>query len=114
VKDDLLYVEHILECIERVEDYCGQGERAFFAQRIIQDAVLRNLQLLAESSKRLSEVTKSGHPEVDWRGVAGFRNVLVHDYLNVNLRRAWEIVSLDLPVLRKQMEAIRAGLPGPA
>ena len=73
---------------------------------LIQDAVLRNLQTLAESTKRISDDLKAGHPEVDWPAVAGFRNVLVHDYMGINIERIWEKVSIHLSVLRLQMEAI--------
>jgi uncharacterized protein with HEPN domain len=107
VKDDRLYIHHVLNCISRIQRYCEEGKAAFFESDIIQDAVLRNLQTLAESTQRISDRRKSGHPEVDWRAVAGFRNVLVHDYLGINLERVWEIVSVHLPVLSLQMTAIQ-------
>lgn len=107
MRDDRLYIHHILDCIRRIGCYCQNGEEAFRASELIQDAVLRNLQTLAESTQRIGDRLKSLHPEVDWRAIAGFRNVLVHDYLGVNLERVWEIVSVHLPVLESQMEAIR-------
>jgi len=113
VRDDRLYVEHVLECIDRIQRYCREGEAAFFASELVQDAVLRNLQILAESTKRISDGVKANYPEVDWRGVAGFRNVLVHEYFGISLVRVWEIVSLNLPPLREQMEAIRHAFPQP-
>jgi len=61
---------------------------------IIQDAVLRNLQLLAESSQRISSELKSRYPEVDWRGLSGFRNVLVHDSSGIDVARIWRIARL--------------------
>jgi uncharacterized protein with HEPN domain len=75
-----------------------------------QDAVLRNLQTLAESSQRLSDHLKNQYFEVDWMGIAGFRNVLVHDYLGVNLQRIWEIVTEDLPELKGKVEIMLADL----
>jgi uncharacterized protein with HEPN domain len=54
----------------------------------------------------MSDHLRAIHSEVDWRAIAGFRNVLVHDYLGVNIGRVWEIVSVHLPVLRSQIEAI--------
>ena len=84
-----------------------------WAVRLIQDAVLRNLQILAESAQRLSRSLKAAHPEVKWREIAGFRNVLVHERLGINLKRIWEIVSLDLPGLKVEMESIRQRLPNP-
>jgi uncharacterized protein with HEPN domain len=107
VKDDRLYVQHVLDCVQRIDRYCQDGEEAFRGSELIQDAVLRNLQTLAESTPRIGDRLKIIHPEVDWRAIAGFRNVLVHDYLGINLERVWEIVSVHLPALRSQMEAIR-------
>ena len=68
---------------------------------LIQDAVLRNLQTLAESTQRLSDASKAAHPEVAWYRIAGFRNVLVHDYLGVDLDRVWLIVERELPELQR-------------
>jgi uncharacterized protein with HEPN domain len=107
VKDDCLYIDHVLDCVRRIDRYCQDGEEVFRGSELIQDAVLRNLQTLAESTQRISEHLKALHTEVDWRAIAGFRNVLVHDYLGINLVRVWEIVSIHLPVLVSQMEAIR-------
>jgi uncharacterized protein with HEPN domain len=113
VKDDRLYIHHVLDCVRRIDQYCQNGEAAFRESELIQDAVLRNLQTLAESTQRISDHLKALHPEVDWRAIAGFRNVLVHDYLGINLERAWEIVAVHLPVLRSQMEAIRRAVGPP-
>ncbi|MGO4883790.1 MAG: DUF86 domain-containing protein [Bryobacteraceae bacterium] len=107
MKDDRLYIDHVLECIARIDRYCQGGERAFRESELIQDAVLRNLQTLAASTQRIGQEIKELHPEVDWRAIAGFRNVLVHDYLGVNLDRVWEIIAKHLPVLRSQMQAIK-------
>lgn len=99
MKDDRLYLLHIRESLERIEEYVAEGREAFFADRRTQDAVLRNLQVLAESSQRLSGSLKASRPEIDWRGIAGLRNILVHDYLGVSLSRVWEIVEVFLPQL---------------
>jgi uncharacterized protein with HEPN domain len=107
VRDDRLYIDHLLDCVRRIDRYCQNGEDAFRESELIQDAVLRNLQTLAESTQRISDQLQALHPEVDWRAIAGFRNVLVHDYLGINLVRIWEIVSVHLPVLGAQIEAIR-------
>jgi uncharacterized protein with HEPN domain len=107
VKDDCLYIHRVLECIQRIDRYCQSGEEEFRLSEMAQDAVMRNLQTLAESTPRIGDRMKTLHPEVDWRAIAGFRNVLVHDYLGINLDRVWEIVSVHLQVLRSQMEAIR-------
>ena len=103
---DRLYLLHISECISRVEVYVAQGQASFVDSTLIQDAVIRNLQTLGESARNLSEQIRSSHPDVDWRGIMGFRNVVVHDYLGVNLVRVWEVVELHLPALKTQVEAM--------
>jgi uncharacterized protein with HEPN domain len=113
VKGDLLYAEHILESIAKIEKFCGGGEEEFYRSELVQDAAIRNLQVLAESTQRLSEGLKSSHPEVDWRGIAAFRNVLVHGYLGLNLCRIWEVITIDLPALKPQILRIRDELQQP-
>jgi uncharacterized protein with HEPN domain len=100
VKDDGLYLVHIEECISRIEEYTGDGREFFVTDRKTQDAVLRNLHTLSESTQRLSAELKSCHPEIDWQAIAGFRNVVVHDYLGISLSRIWEIVTQQLPELK--------------
>ena len=100
MKDTRLYLRHILEVIGRIEEDVAGGEEAFFARHLIQDAVLRNLQTAAESTKRIPDSLKSREPDVDWDAIVGFRNVLVHDYLGIDLELVWRLLQRDLPVLR--------------
>jgi len=86
------------------------GSVVFFSDRKTQSAVLRELQTLAESTQRLSPELKDAHPEVFWEGIAGFRNVLVHDYLGISLERVWDVVERDLPVLRAAVQMIQQTL----
>jgi uncharacterized protein with HEPN domain len=105
VKDDSVYLKHILRCIGRIEEYSVAGRDAFFSSTLIQDGVIRNLQTLAESSQRLSDSIKQSSPEVDWKNLAGFRNVLVHDYLGVDLVLVFRAVEQNLPRLKRACEA---------
>lgn len=75
---DLVLLAHMLECIERVREYTADDRARFEASRMVQDAVIRNLQTLTESSQRLSDSIKATEPRVPWRELAGFRNVIVH------------------------------------
>jgi uncharacterized protein with HEPN domain len=112
VKDDRVYLKHILRCVSRIEEYAVGGRDAFMASHLIQDGVIRNLQTLAESSQRLSEGLKVSQPAVDWKGLAGFRNVLVHDYLGVDLELVHRAVVRDVPTLRAACEALLRSLEG--
>ena len=110
MKDDRVYLRHILRCIARIDEYTIGGRDAFFASSLVQDGVIRNLQTLAESSRRLSDAVKTRHPDVDWTGLAGFRNVLVHDYLGIDLELIYRAVEHDVPRLRKACESAIAAV----
>ncbi len=105
--DNQAYLEYIRECIERINEYTYQGREVFLANSMIQDAVLRRLQTLAESTQRLSDDLKTRVTEVNWRSISGFRNVLVHDYLGgIDLNIVWDVIDQDLPDLKKKIEVI--------
>jgi uncharacterized protein with HEPN domain len=105
LKDDRLYLIHIGECIHRIEEYLGDGGKdAFMASRLAQDAIVRNLQTLSESASRISDELKEKYPAVEWFKIRGFRNVLVHDYLGVDLDMIWNIVERELPGLKVTVE----------
>lgn len=99
---DLIYIQHIVECIERVEQYVGGNHERFLNDSMLQDAVLRVLQVMSESSQRLSPEIKAVSEHIDWRGIAGFRNILVHDYLGgIDLALVWQVIDQELPALKK-------------
>ena len=100
MKDDTVYLRHILDCLDQIEEDLTPDPTSFFKSRTIQNATLRNLQVLAESTTRLSDEIKASRPEIPWREIAAFRNILVHDYLGIDLEAVWDIVREDLPDLR--------------
>jgi uncharacterized protein with HEPN domain len=101
MKDDNLYLIHIAESIEKIESYISAlNFSAFMEQEMVQDAVLRNLQVLAESTQRLSVDFKSQHPEIEWYKIAGLRNILVHDYLGIDLETVWAVADGGLVELK--------------
>jgi len=108
MKDDNVYLRHISECIRRIEENVSEGRESFMGSHTLQDAVLRNLQTMAESTQRISDDLKTAHPEVEWSRIAAFRNVLVHDYLGVDIERVWEITQRDVPELKQAILAILA------
>ena len=101
MKDDRTYLLHVQECLSKIQEDVCDGRAAFESSHMIQDAVIRNLQVLAESSKRISDGLKALHPSINWTGISGFRNLLVHDYFSVDLAVVWQIIAEDLPELRK-------------
>lgn len=106
MKDDRLYLIHMLECIARVEQYTKDGKAAFLADIKTQDAVIRNLQTLAESTQRISGHLRAAHPDVNWRGIIAFRNIAVHNYLGIRWELVWAIVENELPRLKPVLDAM--------
>jgi len=79
---------HMRDCLDRILEHTNAERSRFDASRLVQDAVIRNLQTLAESSQRLSSQIKGTEPQIPWRELAGFRNLIVHGYLGVDLGRS--------------------------
>ena len=96
---DRVLLAHIRDCLDRILEYTNAERSRFDSSRLVQDAVIRNLQTLAEASQRLSNEIKDTEPQIPWRELAGFRNVIVHGYLGVDLGAVWLVVEQDLPAL---------------
>ena len=104
MKDERVYLYHALECTRRIDKHRRSGRRRFLESDTIQDAVLRNLQTMAESTQRLSDEIKATQPHIRWEQIAGFRNVLVHDYLGIDLETIWGIMQNEVRELRTAIE----------
>jgi uncharacterized protein with HEPN domain len=98
------------ECLERVQTYTGGVRQTFEGSRLVQDAVIRNLQTLTESSQPLSEAIKATEPGVPWRELSGLRNVIVHGYLGIDVAAVWLVVEQDLPSLAEAVRRMEARL----
>ena len=109
MKNDQQYLEHILECIGLIQSYADSGRQSLddFKTR---DAVIRRLQVMAESTLRLSDETTAAYPEVGWQRIRNFRNRLVHEYLEVDIDLIWTIIERNLPSLKTATQAVLADL----
>ncbi|NJN20847.1 MAG: DUF86 domain-containing protein [Leptolyngbya sp. RL_3_1] len=101
-----VYLIHIRDCINRIQTYTASGKVAFWEDTKTQDAVIRNLEVLCESTRQLPEAWKAAHPEIDWRRISDFRNVLAHQYLDVDLKVVWDVAENYLPELKAAVEAM--------
>lgn len=111
-ESDRVLLAHMRECLDRIQEYAQAERSRFDSSRLVQDAVIRNLQTLAESSQRLSSEIKGTEPHVPWRDLAGFRNVIVHGYLGVDLAAVWLVVEQDLPPLSDAVDRMVARIAG--
>jgi len=97
MKDDSIYIDHILNSINRILDYIsGKDREAFEADLVTQDAVVRQLEIIGEATKRVSNELRLKHPDIPWSDMAGMRDVLIHDYIDVDLGVVWKTASEDI------------------
>lgn len=107
-RDINLFIEDILENINLIENSLHKiNEPKFKSNRLILDATIRRLEVIGEAVKNLPLIFTEKYPEIPWRKIAGFRDVLTHSYFGVNLERIWEIVKKDLPELKKEITKIQ-------
>ena len=100
MKDPRVYLAHILECIERIQKFTEKGREAFFTDRMTQDAVIRNFEIIGEAAKRVSDDYRTSHQKIPWRNMAALRDVLIHDYAGVDLKKVWQVIAQELPPLK--------------
>lgn len=110
MKDDKFYLTHIIESMTYIESYTIEGKEEFFKSRLIQDAVIRNLEIIGEAVKKVSINIRTQHDDIPWREMAGLRDVLIHEYFGIDLRTVWGVVERELPRLKPQIEEVIKGL----
>ena len=103
---DRLYLIHVRDSIRKIIAYTHQGREAFMSDPKTQDAVVRNFEIIGEAVKRLSEQARAKQLGIPWREVAGFRDILIHDYEGVDYIEVWNIVENDLPALRDAVDSL--------
>lgn len=106
-KSDTVYLLHILDATRQVEEYLGNLDyEAFSKSRLVQDAVIRQFEIIGEATKNLSEATRDRAPQVPWKNMAGMRDKLIHQYFGVDIAAVWETAKQDLPFVRQQVASL--------
>lgn len=106
-KDPAIFLEHILECIELIEEYTRNlSKEEFLKSSQAQDSVVRRLEVIGEASKNLLEEFKELYSDIPWKKILAMRNMLIHEYFAVNLNVVWKTVQEDIPELKKYVTKI--------
>jgi uncharacterized protein with HEPN domain len=109
IRDDSVYLRHIMDAISQIEEYvAGQDREDFMSSRLVQDGVIRQFEIIGEATKNLTEALKDRNPEIPWKDIAGMRDKLIHQYFGVDLAAVWETVVHDLPTFKKVISSILA------
>ncbi len=112
-RDDVVYLKDILDAIERIETYMHRIDRAKFASDSMrQDAIVRQVEIIGEAARQVSDVFKQRHPQMPWSKMIGMRNELVHAYFRVDIPTVWDTVNHDIPELKVLVSNLLKDLEG--
>ncbi len=106
-KNDSVYLSHILNSIERIEEYTeGMEKDDFLSSNLVQDGTIRQIEIIGEATKNLSQNLRDKYPQIPWSDIAGMRDRLIHHYFGVDLKAVWNTVRVDIPTLKYEILAI--------
>lgn len=86
------FLEDIIESVQKVQNYASKGKSSFFKDEILQDAIIRRLEIIGEASNQLPEEIIESYPEIPWRQIIGFRNIAIHEYFRINILLVWSLI----------------------
>ncbi len=106
-RDDVVYLHHILAAISRIQEYlAGVTYDQFIENYLLQDGVVRQLEIIGEATRNISSDFQSLHSDLPWDRMVAIRNRLAHAYFEVNLAIIWDTAQVNLPPLRTQVERL--------
>jgi uncharacterized protein with HEPN domain len=108
MKSNSLYIDHILSSIKKIQEYISDMDLStFLNDQKTQDAVVRQFEIIGEATKRISADYRDKHSEIPWADMAGMRDVLIHDYIDVNLEIVWKTATEDIPEIKEAISKLQ-------
>lgn len=108
MKNDKVILLHIRDAVEEIENYVKDvSEEKFFKNNMIQSAVMRQIEIIGEATKKLSKSFKDKYPNIPWKEIAGMRDILIHEYFRVDPIAVWKVVKEDLPKLKQELNLLK-------
>jgi len=109
MKDDLAFIEHILDSINAIEKFSKNiNKEKLMSNRLKQSAIVREIEIIGEAVKNISKGLKNKHSEIQWKEIAGTRDKMIHHYFGVDLNIVWDIVKINLPDLKDKILKIKS------
>jgi len=113
MRDPTLYLKDILEAMEAIERFTeGIDFKTFSQDDMRSSAVIRKFEIIGEAAKHIPEPIKQKYPDIPWKGMAGFRDRLIHFYFGVKYELVWETIQVELPALKHRLKQILEELQG--
>ncbi len=110
MKDDRVFIHHILESIELINEYVKDvNMKEFLLSTQTQDSVIRRLEIIGEATKKISMSFRERYPDIPWKLMAGMRDILIHEYFGVDSVLVWNTIKNDLPMLEETLKDIKQG-----
>ena len=107
-RDNTLYLDDIQEAINNIGVFTKDISKPnFLKNKLVQSAVIRQIEIIGEATKNVPTTFRNKYPNIEWKKIAGMRDVIIHAYFQVNLELVWKVIKDDLPKLKKQIETIK-------
>jgi len=108
MKDDLAFIKHLLDSINAIEEFSkNMNKDKLMSDRLKRSAIVREIEIIGEAVKNISESLKNKHPEIEWKEIVGTRDKMIHHYFGVDLNIVWDIIKINLPDLKTKILKIK-------
>ncbi len=107
MKNDMFFIKHMIKAIKNIEEYTLELTlEEFLKNKLVKDAVVRNLEVIGEATKKINDGFRNKHPEIPWKYMAAFRDRLIHHYFGIDYSLVWDVVKNKLPFVLADLKKL--------